>query len=174
VISKYTWLVKCMVFITLFRIATRTFASLTYTSPPFNTTYGTNAGSSPTVSSWARPVLLSWQRTSVLDLYASLVHEAVSMIRTTFISQKCLLIRLWTSMMFEKVSDNKFSRHLFIHPYSFGLTQPPVQWVMKSLSPRVRGSRVCSWLNLQLVPGEECVELPLPRMTLYRCDWAQG
>jgi len=147
VISKYIWIDKCMVFIALCRIATTTIASLTYTSPLFNTTYGSNAGSSPTVSSWARPVLLSWQRTSVLDLYASLVHEAVSMIRTTFISQKCLLIRLWTSTMFDKVSDNKFSHHLFIHPYSFGLTKLPVQWVLKSLSPGVRGSRVCSWLN---------------------------
>jgi hypothetical protein len=146
VISKYIWIDKCMVFIALCRIATTTIASLTYTSPPFNTTYGSNAGSSPTVSSWARPVLLSWQRTSVLNLYASFVHEAVSMIRTTFISKTCLLIRLWTSVMFDKVSD-KFSRHLFIHPYIFGLAQPPVQWVMKSLSPGVKDSRVCSWLT---------------------------
>jgi len=146
VISKYTWIDKCVVFIALCRIAT-TIASLTYTSPPFNTTYGSNAGSSPTISSWARPVLLSWQRTSVLDLYASLVHEAVSMIQTTFISKKWLLIRLWTSMMFDNISDNKFSRHLFIQPYIFGVTQLPVQWVMKSLSPGVKGSRVCSWLT---------------------------
>jgi len=144
--SKNRWIDECMVFISLCRIATTTIASLTYTSPRFNTTYGSNAGSSPTVSSWARPVLLSWQRTSVLDLYASLVHEAVSMTRT-FISKKCLLIRLLKSMIFDNVSNNHFSRHLFMHPYSFGLTQPPVQWVMKSLSPGIKGSRVCSWLT---------------------------
>jgi hypothetical protein len=173
VISEDRLIDKCVGFIALCRIATTTVFSLTHTSPPFNMTYGGNAGSSPTVSSSARSVglLLSWQRTNVLDLYASLVHEPVSMIPVTFISKKCLLILLWTSTMFNKVSESKFSCLLFMHPYSFGLTQPSVQ----SLSSGVKGSRVCSWLlTSTCCRSEENVELPLPRMTLYRGDWAQG
>lgn len=176
-ISKDRLIDKCMGFIALCRIATTTVFSLTHTSPSFNMTYGGNAGSSPTVSSSARSVglLLSWQRTNVLDLYASLVQEPVSMIPVTFISKKCLLILLWTSTMFNKVRESKFSRLLFMHPYSFGLTQPSVQWTMKSLSSGVKGSRVCSWLLTSICcRGEENVKLPLPGMPLYRGDWAQG
>jgi hypothetical protein len=156
----------------LYYVGTRPQQSpLLCTHRPHSTRHS-SAGSSPTAARHDHSVLLSWQRTSILGPYAGLVHADLSVIRATFVAKKWLLIRLWTSMMFDEVSENKFSHHLFMHPYSFGLTQPPVQWLTKSLSPGFTLPECAA--DYTPASSAEVKNAWSPHLTVCRGDWAQG